>query len=97
MLSRLVEVILPIDFYTDMMGVLVDQHILRDMLSIKDPKLRRHFQNMDLDPTIPSMQWFVTLFANALHFEVSQTHSRWCTRHGTYYSSEALSLCLRLH
>ena len=41
------------------------------MLAIRDPKLSRHFQNMDLDPTIPSMQWFVTLFANTLHYEVN--------------------------
>lgn len=71
MLTRIVEVIIPLDFYSNMMGVLVEQHILKDMLSIRDPKLSRHFQNMDLDPTIPSMQWFVTLFANTLHYEVS--------------------------
>lgn len=62
---------MPIDFYTNMMGVLVDQHILRDMLSVKNPKLTKHFAKIGLDPTILSMQWFVTLFANTMHYEVS--------------------------
>lgn len=70
MLSRLIEVILPIDYYTNMMGVLTDQHILRDILSERNRRLSKHFTKIDLDPTIPSMQWLVTLFANSMHYEV---------------------------
>ena len=61
---------MPIDFYTNMMGVLVDQHILKDMLSVKNLKLTKHFAWIGLDPTILSMQWFVTLYANTMHYEV---------------------------
>ncbi len=82
-LTRIIEVIIPIDFYTNMLGVLVDQHILKDVLSVKNPKLYKHFMKVGLDPTIPSMQWLVTLFANTMHFEVTQYYDRSSTFRGT--------------
>jgi len=41
------ENILPLDYYSDMLGILVDQKVFEELLKEKYPKLVTHMQNVN--------------------------------------------------
>ena len=41
------EVILPLDYYSDLLGILVDQQIFEQLLTEKYPKLVNHMQKLN--------------------------------------------------
>lgn len=62
----LIESILPIDYYSEMMGVLIDQKIFNKLINALLPRLGAHFKKNNIDSSIFSLQWFICLFTNTL-------------------------------
>ena len=71
MFVQIIECILPLDYYTMMAGVLVDQEVFFDMMQTKLPKLYKFFRKIDFDPKLVVFQWFVCMFSSFLDFNVS--------------------------
>ncbi len=69
-LTMLIECILPIDYYSVMVGVLLDQKIFQYYIKKYLPSLFQHFQKIGMDPSLFSLQWFVCLFSYNLPFVV---------------------------
>ena len=69
-LSQITETVIPMDYYTNMVGVACDQQIFLEILSIIKPKITKKFMDAGLDGTIISIRWFVCLFTSSLPFPV---------------------------
>ena len=61
-LTCLLEEILPIDYYSIISGVLVDQRIFTTLLRKKMPHVVEHIQAAELDLALIAFQWFLCLF-----------------------------------
>ena len=59
----LIESILPLDYYSGMLGILVDQKILCSMIAHKMKPLSAHLTKLNLDPSLVTLQWFICLFS----------------------------------
>lgn len=51
-LCMLIESILPIDYYSNMVGVLIDQSIFYDLFKERLPKLSEHMKMANFDPSL---------------------------------------------
>ena len=69
-MACLIESILPIDYYSVMIGVLIDQNLFRKMVKLIIPDLWVFFVRVQLDPSLISLQWFVCLFSYNLQADV---------------------------
>lgn len=69
-LCCLIETILPLDYYSVMIGVLIDQKLFCRMVKAIMPQLWALFKKMGLDPSLVSLQWFICLFSYNLQPEV---------------------------
>ena len=69
-LSCLIESILPLDYYSAMIGVLIDQKLFLNLVKSMLPVLRKHLKKLSLDPSLVSLQWFICLFSYNLKPEV---------------------------
>jgi len=67
----LLEKILPLDYYTGMVGILVDQKLFTLLIKKMMPSLATIFEELNLDPSLVSLQWFICLFSYNLRPEVS--------------------------
>ena len=57
--------ILPLDYYTQtMVGAQIDQRVLNDMMSDKYPKIMVHFSNLNIDLSLITFNWFLTLYVD---------------------------------
>ena len=63
MLTQIIEVYLPLDYFSVMSGVLVDQKIFNFLLKTLIPKVAKHLKKIELDPSLFSVQWFVCMFS----------------------------------
>ena len=63
-LSQMIEYMLPIDYYTSMNGVLVDQRSLELLIKDKFSSMARHMRKIEFDTQPIVFQWFVCLFSN---------------------------------
>ena len=63
---------MPLDYYSIIAGVLVDQRIFIELLREKMPLLVRHLQSVELDLALIAFKWFLCLFSNSLPEEVSR-------------------------
>ncbi len=70
-LCYLIETILPIDYYCAMIGVLVDQKIFTQLVREIMSQLSSYIEELNLDLSLVSLQWFVCLFSYNLQPEVS--------------------------
>ncbi len=59
----IIESILPVDYFTVMVGVLLDQKIFADLINRHLPSMVLHFTKMHMDPALVSLQWFVCLYS----------------------------------
>ena len=50
--SMIVESILPLDYYCNLVGVLIDQKIFFDLFKEKIPDLYEHLEQVGLDPSL---------------------------------------------
>lgn len=64
------ENILPLDYYSDLLGVLIDQKIFEEILTERYPKLVAHMQKLNYQLDMIAFQWLVTLFFNCLQHDV---------------------------
>lgn len=60
------EHLLPIDYYADMMGILVEKKVFEDLLVKTFPKMVQHMNECNYMLDLIAFQWFVTLFFNSL-------------------------------
>lgn len=61
-LANLIEVVLPIDYYSNMVGVLIDQHVFKAAVKFFFNDLFNHFTELNFDPSLLAFQWFVCFF-----------------------------------
>jgi len=69
-LCALLEDLLPIDYFSSMVGVLVDQKIFAEMLPHHDKDLGRKFSELEVDLSLFSLQWFVCCYVSTFKKEV---------------------------
>lgn len=70
LLTQILETYLPVDYFSIMSGVLIDMKIFDYLISKKLPKLSMHIQEMGLDSSLFSVQWFICMFAYSLQRNV---------------------------
>ena len=70
-LAMIIETILPIDYYSNMVGVLVDQHVFKQTVTHFFPDLLEHFGFLNFDPSLLAFQWFVCFFTLNISEKVS--------------------------
>ena len=68
----IVERLMPIDYFQQMVGARVDQQIMEQLIAEKFPRLAAHFQECFYQPSMTTLQWFTCLFAYNFNFEVLQ-------------------------
>ena len=66
------ENILPIDYYSDMLGILVDQKVFELLLIEKFPKMVAHMREHNYLLDLIALEWLVTLFLNNLSHETEK-------------------------
>ena len=69
--TMILETILPIDYYSNMIGVLIDQKVFIELLKKKMPEVVEHLVKIQFDPSLLAFQWFVCFFTYNLPQEVS--------------------------
>ena len=68
---QIIENLLPINYYSEMAGVIIDQYILSKLVANYYPQLFALFENVSFDIAPITLQWFVSVFAQNLHLEVN--------------------------
>lgn len=68
LLSQLIENIIPIDYYTNMLGVVCDQRILAECIRQHLPNIAKKFVEVGIDPSLFSIEWFVCMFTSSMPF-----------------------------
>lgn len=71
MLCHIVEIYLPIDYFSQMIGVLVDQKVFESLLVKYLPGIAALFRDFDVDVSFFSVHWFICIFAYSFHRDVS--------------------------
>jgi hypothetical protein len=51
-LTMIVETILPLDYYSNMVGVLIDQKVFSYLLKEREPELCEYMSRMNFDPSL---------------------------------------------
>jgi hypothetical protein len=72
LLCNLLESILPLDYYSQMIEVIVDQKVFVNLLQSRKPELFKHLSNMGLDFAIILFQWFICIFSSQLNREATE-------------------------
>ena len=65
----MIEVFLPIDYYSNLLGVLIDLKVFQHIMRKKLPKLCAHFDSFQFDLDLLLTKWFICLFLNHLPLE----------------------------
>lgn len=68
-LVQMVEIYLPIDYYSNLLGVLIDLKVFKDLMSKRLPKLCKHLESQDFDVDLLLTKWLICLFVNHLPLE----------------------------
>jgi small G protein signaling modulator 3 len=63
---QIVEVILPMDYYTNLLGVLIDYKVFQKIMYEKLPKLCKHLDEYNFDLNLLITKWLICLFINHL-------------------------------
>ena len=70
MLHSMVELLLPKDYYSPgMLGVHTDTKVLKVLLAQHNPPVANHLNQLRVDVTICSLEWFLCLYVNTLPIE----------------------------
>lgn len=70
MLAQIVEMYLPLDYFTDMMGVKTDQKVFHSLLKLHVPRVAKHLQMCGIDPSMYCVQWLVCIFAYSFRRDI---------------------------
>jgi hypothetical protein len=65
-LVQIVENILPIDYYSNLLGVLIDLKVFKSIMRDRLPKLCQHLEKFNFDLDILLTKWLICLFVNHL-------------------------------
>lgn len=65
-LCQIVECYLPLDYFSNFFGVLIDQKVLDECILIRFPQLANHFEQIEFRSELLSMPWFVQLMVNKM-------------------------------
>ncbi|KAL4464473.1 hypothetical protein ABPG72_021166 [Tetrahymena utriculariae] len=61
------ESMIPLDYYTNnMIGLIADQNIFKNLLQVHNPKVFKKFQEIKIDVNIFTTSWFICLYTNSL-------------------------------
>lgn len=71
--TLLIEDILPLDYYTQMIGVQSDVQIFKTLIKDHLPQIDKKFQELRFDPVYFCLNWFVCLFTDKLSENVSKS------------------------
>jgi small G protein signaling modulator 3 len=63
---QIIEVIMPLDYYTNLQGVMVDTQAFKVMMKDTLPKLSAHLQQFNFDIDILLTKWLIQIFVNHL-------------------------------
>jgi hypothetical protein len=67
----MVESMLPMDYYSNMVGALIDQKIFYDLFKARIPDLCSHMESVGFDPSLLAFQWLVCFLSYNLPQDVS--------------------------
>ena len=62
---------MPLDYYTNLIRVMVDVKMIENFIRIAIPDLWEHFNELNLECSFFLVQWFVCIFTNYVHFKVN--------------------------
>lgn len=65
-LTQIVEVILPLDYYSNLLGVLIDLRVFQAIMRDRMPKLSAHLDSFDFGLDLLLTKWLICLFVNHL-------------------------------
>ncbi|TDH07264.1 hypothetical protein EPR50_G00104070 [Perca flavescens] len=66
-LVAVVDDIMPRDYYTkNLLASQADQRVLKDLLSEKLPRLSAHFEDLSIDVSLVTFNWFLVVFVDSL-------------------------------
>lgn len=65
-LTQIVEVLLPLDYYPNLLGVLVDLRIFQQLMREQLPQLCSHLDLLQFDCSLLVTKWLICLFVNHL-------------------------------
>ena len=68
----IVENLMPVDYFQQMVGAKVDQQIIDELLKEKFPRLAAHFEDQFYMASMTTLQWFTTIFTYSFNFDVLQ-------------------------
>jgi len=68
--TRVIECMMPIDYYANMLGALVDMKIVDELLKRELPALYAHFEANFFKVEMSCLQWFTCLFAYNFNLDV---------------------------
>ena len=68
-LVQIVEVILPLDYYSNLVGVCIDIKVFQALLEQRLPKLCKHLELFNFNIDMLITKWFICLFVNHLPLE----------------------------
>lgn len=68
----LIENVLPIDYYTSMLGVLYDSRIFYDLLYYHNERIYEKFKDLEFEPSVLVIQWFICLYVNTLKNNIAK-------------------------
>ncbi|KAI5748436.1 hypothetical protein M8J77_025503 [Diaphorina citri] len=70
-LSAIVEDLLPASYYTpNLIGIQADQKVLRSLVASGLPQLEVSLLQHDIELSLITLHWFLTLFASVVHFKI---------------------------
>jgi hypothetical protein len=69
----IIETIMPLDYYSNMVGALLDQKTFSDILKERMPDLYEHLEDVGYGTQLIAFQWFACFFSYNLPYEVSIT------------------------
>ena len=72
MLAQVIESHLPLDYYSLMLEVLIDQKVLLFLIKKKRSRLLKKFNNIEIDLIMRSFQWFICLFCLNVKQEITE-------------------------
>ena len=68
--TSIIECMMPIDYYANMQGALVDQRIVEELLARELPALHAHFEANFFKVEMSCLQWFTCLFSYNFNLDV---------------------------
>lgn len=60
---------MPFDYYTDMAGIILDIKVFDRLISKYCPKIMKHFNKLNVEPMLFTVQWFLCAFSYNLPCE----------------------------